>query len=99
MRWSWDETLPQSSIDRSTLDSAAHRATSELAAAPLIIQQKAHQSHFGINVEHPVITIEQDKSGFLQVILAYTHLKESFTYNLNSVLSKQVKFFTFIKGL
>ena len=34
MRWSWDETLPQSSIDRSTLDSAAHRATSELAAAP-----------------------------------------------------------------
>ena len=25
MRWSWDETLPQSSIDRSTLDSAAHR--------------------------------------------------------------------------
>ena len=35
MRWSWDEALPQSSIDRSTLDSAAHRATSELAAAPL----------------------------------------------------------------
>ena len=34
MRWSWDETLPQSSIDRSTLDSAAHRTTSELAAAP-----------------------------------------------------------------
>ena len=34
MRWSWDETLPQSSIDRSILDSAAHRATSELAAAP-----------------------------------------------------------------
>ena len=34
MRWNWDETLPQSSSDRSTLDSAAHRATSELAAAP-----------------------------------------------------------------
>ena len=35
MRWSWDETLPQCSIDRSTLHTAAHRATSELAAAPL----------------------------------------------------------------
>ena len=31
---SWDETLPQCSIDRSTLHTAAHRATSELAAAP-----------------------------------------------------------------
>ena len=27
MRWIWDETLPQSSIDRSTFYSAAHRAT------------------------------------------------------------------------
>ena len=35
MRWSWDETLPQWSIDRSTLHTAAHRATSELAAAPV----------------------------------------------------------------
>ena len=34
MRWSWDETLPQCSIDRSTLQTAAHRATSELVAAP-----------------------------------------------------------------
>ena len=34
MRWSWDETLPQCSIDHSTLHTAAHRATSELAAAP-----------------------------------------------------------------
>ena len=35
MRWSWDETLPQCSIDRSTFHTAAHRATSELAAAPM----------------------------------------------------------------
>ena len=34
MRWSWDETLPQCSINRSTLHTAAHRATSELAVAP-----------------------------------------------------------------
>ena len=34
MRWSWDETLSQCSIDRSTLHTAAHSATSELAAAP-----------------------------------------------------------------
>ena len=34
MRWSWDETLPQCSIDRSTLHTAAHHTTSELAAAP-----------------------------------------------------------------
>ena len=27
MRWIWDETLPQRSIDRSTFYSAAHRAT------------------------------------------------------------------------
>ena len=34
MRLSWDEALPQCSIDRSTLHTAAHRDTSELAAAP-----------------------------------------------------------------
>ena len=34
MTWSWDETLPQCSIDRSTLHTAAHRTTSELAATP-----------------------------------------------------------------
>ena len=34
MRWSWDETLPQCSIDRSTFYTAAHSATSGLAAAP-----------------------------------------------------------------
>ena len=35
MRWR-DETLPQCSIHRSTLHTAAHRATSELAAVPQI---------------------------------------------------------------
>ena len=44
MRWSWDETLPQSSIDRSTLHTAAHRATNELAAAPWL--QMATSSFF-----------------------------------------------------
>ena len=34
MRWIWDETLPQCSIDRSTLHTAAHRVTSELVATP-----------------------------------------------------------------
>ena len=34
LRWSWDETLPQCSIDRSTLHTAAYHATSELAVAP-----------------------------------------------------------------
>ena len=37
MRWIRDETSRQCSIDRSTLHTAAHCATSELAAAPLII--------------------------------------------------------------
>ena len=36
MRWSWDETLPQCSIDRSTFYTAAHHATSDLPAAPKI---------------------------------------------------------------
>ena len=35
MRWIWDETLPQSSIDRSTFYSAAHRATKWARAAPV----------------------------------------------------------------
>ena len=34
MRWIWDETLPQSSIDRSTLNSAAHRATKWASGRP-----------------------------------------------------------------
>ena len=34
MRWSWDETLPQCSIDRSTFYTTAQRDTSELAAPP-----------------------------------------------------------------
>ena len=34
MRWIWDETLPQSSIDRSTLHSAAHRATKWASGRP-----------------------------------------------------------------
>ena len=41
MRWSWDETLPQCSIDRSTLYIAAHCATSELAAAPCLSYDNA----------------------------------------------------------
>ena len=40
MRLSWDETLPQSSIDRLTLHTAAHRATSELAHTPPDIRKK-----------------------------------------------------------
>ena len=34
MRWIWDETLPQSSIDRSTFYSAAHRATKWASGRP-----------------------------------------------------------------
>ena len=34
MRWIWDETLPQSSIDRSTFYSAAHRATNWASGRP-----------------------------------------------------------------
>ena len=34
MRWIWDETLPQSSIDRSTFYSAAHRATKWASGHP-----------------------------------------------------------------
>ena len=34
MRWIWDETLPQSSIDRSTFHSAAHRATKWASGRP-----------------------------------------------------------------
>ena len=37
MRWIWDETLPQSSIDRSTLHSAAHRATKWASGRPIYI--------------------------------------------------------------
>ena len=37
MRWIWDETLPQSSIDRSTFYSAAHRATKWASGRPLTI--------------------------------------------------------------
>ena len=39
MRWIWDETLPRCSIDRSTLRTAGHRTTSELAAAPCIMSR------------------------------------------------------------
>ena len=34
MRWIWDETLPQSSIDRSIFYSAAHRATKWASGRP-----------------------------------------------------------------
>ena len=34
MRWIWDETLPQSSIDRSTFYSAAHHATKWASGRP-----------------------------------------------------------------
>ena len=34
MRWIWDETLPQSSINRSTFYSAAHRATKWASGRP-----------------------------------------------------------------
>ena len=34
MRWIWDETLPQSSIDRLTFYSAAHRATEWASGRP-----------------------------------------------------------------
>ena len=34
MGWIWDETLPQSSIDRSTFYSAAHRATKWASGRP-----------------------------------------------------------------
>ena len=34
MRWIWDETLPQSSIDRATFYSAAHRATKWASGRP-----------------------------------------------------------------
>ena len=36
MRLIWDETLPQCSIDRSTLHTAVHHATSEQAATPWV---------------------------------------------------------------
>ena len=36
MRWIWDETLPQSSIDRSTFYSAAHRATKWASGPPRV---------------------------------------------------------------
>ena len=36
MRWIWDETLPQSSIDRSTFYSAAHHATKWASGRPLL---------------------------------------------------------------
>ena len=35
IRWIWDETLPQSSIDRSTFYSAAHHATKWASGRPL----------------------------------------------------------------
>ena len=38
MRWIWDETLPQSSIDRSTFYSAAHRATKWASGCPLCLK-------------------------------------------------------------
>ena len=38
MRWIWDETLPQSSIDRSTFYSAAHRATKWASGRPHFAQ-------------------------------------------------------------
>ena len=39
MRWIWDETLPQSSIDRSTFYSAAHCATEWASRRPRIISR------------------------------------------------------------
>ena len=38
MRWTWDETLPQSSIDSSTFYSAAHRATKWASGRPLSLR-------------------------------------------------------------
>ena len=49
MRWSWDETLPQCSIDRSTFYTAAHRATSELAAAPYLYHGESKLFHMLAN--------------------------------------------------
>ena len=40
MRWIWDETLPQSSIDRSTLHSAAHRATKWASGRPKSLRRE-----------------------------------------------------------
>ena len=40
MRWIWDETLPQSSIDRSTFHSAAHCATKWASGCPLHIVRR-----------------------------------------------------------
>ena len=51
MRWSRDETLPQSSIDRSALDSAAHCATSEHSGRPrfyekiTVTMSESHLNH------------------------------------------------------
>ena len=46
MRWIWDETLPQSSIDRSTFYSAAHRATKWASGHNVVmISQFLHHGH------------------------------------------------------
>ena len=67
MRWIWDETLPQSSIDRSTFYSAAHRATkwasghhcivliwSVFLSLLLIIQNTAYRWSLALCVYLPV---------------------------------------------
>ena len=48
MRWIWDETLPQSSIDRSTLHSAAHRATKWASGRPQITKDQPSMSLYQI---------------------------------------------------
>ena len=45
MRWIWDETLPQSSIDRSTFYSAAHRAT-KWASGGEVFQYKRIRKYY-----------------------------------------------------
>ena len=48
MRWIWDETLPQSSIDRSTFYSAAHRATKWASGRPPHNKRKHEQTEESI---------------------------------------------------
>ena len=73
MRWIWDETLPQSSIDRSTFYSAAHRATKWASCRPYLIKTYFKISLFRVfHTVHPR-TFTVNPGYFTQSIQSLLH--------------------------
>ena len=85
MRWIWDETLPQSSIDRSTFYSAAHCATKWASgAAPLCCLMtpglRLSVRTFGIMYDHTFLSLHITRSEIrphikwaANLVIAYGH--------------------------